>query len=93
MRIQFDDGSAWYVDGDTLPTGITIEELKARLIPWPLHEARQRLQALQDQRALADVSDADLLAWARQAHPTAATATLLDQQMDEQRAIIAEYGA
>lgn len=94
MRIQFDDGTTWWVDGDTLPPNLPVEQLRTRLVPCDLHEARQRLAELQEQRqALPTLSDADLIAWARMAHPTTATAHLLEQQIAQQQAIIDEYSA
>ena len=43
MRITFEDGSAWYVDGDTLPPDMTIAALQALIgapciwtAPWPI---------------------------------------------------------
>lgn len=94
MKIEFEDGSRWWVDGDTLPPDLPVEQLKLRLVPWGLHEARQRLADLQSQRqGVPTLSDADLIAWARQVHPTPATADLLDRQIAEQQAIIDGYAS
>lgn len=92
MKIRFDNGEEYWVDGETIPANLTVEQLKQKLIPWRLHEAYERLNELRGQLdAIVAVSDNELLEWAKTAHPTVATINLLNAQFAEQQHLISQY--